>query len=157
MSLLLRLLRPVVRPTLRHALWLWALPLTLCGLPLWLWVWMQRRRGGPQLKGNSPVAHIYKAQAATVFIAYGAPLAWLLRRHPYGEMDAIAVGCCIFAQNQAAFRHTLEHELVHVRQALHWGLLFPLVYALNSVWQKCHGRCPYTNNYFERQANGLCK
>ncbi|MGA8514128.1 MAG: hypothetical protein WB821_05070 [Burkholderiaceae bacterium] len=139
------------------ALWLWALPLTLCGLPLWAWMYLSRRRNGQKNQVNRAVVLVNRTQTATVFIAYGAPMAWLLKRHPYGEMDAIAVGCCIFAQNQAAYTRTLAHELVHVQQALHWGPLFPVAYALNSVWQKCCGRCPYTNNYFERQANGACK
>jgi hypothetical protein len=155
MRWLFRFFRPVLRQTLPQLLW--ALPLTLCGLPLWAWMRLQHRRSASKFKENKPLAHIKRAQAATVFVAYGEPIAWLLKHHPYGEMDAIAVGCCIFAQNEAAFRRTLVHEMVHVQQALHWGPLFPLAYALNSVWQKCRGHCPYTNNYFERQANGLCK
>jgi hypothetical protein len=161
MSLFSRILRPPVRHALRlplrHAQWLWALPLTLCGLTLWGWMRVQQGRGGHKNQENRAVVFVNRTQAATVFVAYGAPLAWLLQRHPYGEMDAIAVGCCIFAQNQAAYDRTLAHEMVHVQQALHWGPLFPLAYALNSVWQLCCGRCAYTNNYFERQANGLCK
>jgi hypothetical protein len=147
----------ILRQPLRHTLWLWALPLTLCGLPLWAWMRAQQRRGGQKNKENRAVVLVNRTQAATVFVAYGAPMAWLLKRHPYGEMDAIAVGCCIFAQNQSAYERTLSHEMVHVQQALHWGAFFPLAYALNSVWQKCRGQCPYSNNYFERQANKACK
>ncbi len=137
----------------RTALWLWALPLTLCGLPLWCLMHVQQRRTGQKYVYNTTVAHIKQAQAAIVFIAYGNTAKWLLQRHPFGEMEAMAIGCCVFAQDRACLDRTLAHELVHVQQALHWGPFFPGAYALNSVWQKCCGHCPYTNNYFELQAN----
>jgi hypothetical protein len=156
MNLFARILRPTLRLATRHALWLWALPLTLCGLPLWVWMRWQQNRSLSKFTENKSVAHMKRSQKATVFVAYGAPAAWLLKHHPYGEMDAIAVGCCIFAQTQAAYERTFAHEMVHVQQALQWGVFFPLAYALNSVWQKCRGQCPYSNNYFERQANKAC-
>jgi hypothetical protein len=137
----------------RTTLWLWALPLTLCGLPLWLLMRVWQLGEGRKAPPNKVVAHINRAQAATVFVAYGAPARWLLQHHFFGEMDAMAVGCCIFAQDDAALQRTMAHELVHVEQALHWGPLFPLAYVACAVWQKCQGQCPYTNNYFERQAN----
>jgi hypothetical protein len=129
----------------RQALWLWALPLTLCGLPLWLGMWFFRPKGLQ--------AQCYIARAAPVFIAYGAPAGWLLKRHPYGEMDAMAIGCCVFARDAATLARTLPHELVHVQQALQWGPLFPLAYVLCSVWAHLRGRNAYADNYFERQAN----
>jgi hypothetical protein len=129
----------------RAALWLWALPLTLCGLPLWLGMRIFRR--------NRAVAQLNIAGAAPVFVAYGAPAAWLLKHHPYGEMDAMAVGCCVFARDAQALHRTLKHELVHVEQAMHWGLLFPLAYMLCSAWAAANGRNAYADNYFERQAN----
>jgi hypothetical protein len=67
-------------------------------------------------------------------------------------MDAMAVGCCVLARDEVALQRTLAHELVHVRQALQWGALFPLAYALCSAWQWSQGRCAYTDNYFEIQA-----
>lgn len=137
----------------RTALWLWALPLTLCGLPLWLLVASKRLRLVSKFMPNQAVAYVKRAQAATVLIAYGAPVTWLLKRHPFGEMDAIAIGCCIFAQNESALARTLAHEMVHVQQALRWGALFPLAYALCSVWARMRGLCPYAGNYFECQAN----
>jgi hypothetical protein len=143
---------------IRHtARWLWALPLTLCGLPLWLLMRALQLRGRQKSALNHAAANINKAQAAPVFVAYGAPAKWLLQHHFFGEMDAMAIGCCVFAQDQACLDRTLAHEMVHVQQALHWGPLFPVAYTLNSLWQKCCGRCPYTNNYFERQANAACK
>jgi hypothetical protein len=130
----------------RTALWLWALPLTLCGLPLWL--------GMRIFKPNRALVQLNIAGAAPVFVAHGAPVAWLLKHHPYGEMDAMAVGSCVFARDAQALRRTLPHELVHVEQALHWGLFFPLAYILCSAWSAAHGRNAYADNYFERQAHG---
>lgn len=131
--------------------WLWALPLTLLGLPLWLWMLCNARF----LVRNRPVAQVNIAQTAPIFIAYGHPANWLLAHHPFGEMDAMAIGCCVFARDAQALQRTLAHELVHVRQALQWGALFPLAYGLCSMWACMHGRCPYANNYFEMQANLL--
>lgn len=68
-------------------------------------------------------------------------------------MDAVAIGCCVFARDAAALERTLPHELVHVHQALQWGPLFPLAYVLCSVWAWARGGCAYADNYFERQAN----
>jgi hypothetical protein len=129
----------------RAALWLWALPLTLLGLPLWLMMRIFRQ--------NSALAQLNSAQPAPVFIAYGEPAAWLLKHHPYGEMDAMAIGCCVFARDAQALQRTLDHELVHVAQAMRWGVFFPLAYVLCSAWAAAHGRCAYADNYFERQAN----
>jgi hypothetical protein len=135
----------------RSLQWLWALPLTLLGMPLWLWM----RCSVLFLASNGAVAQINNAQADTVFIAYGQPASWLLVHHPFGEMDAMAIGCCVFARDAQALQRTLAHELVHVRQALQWGALFPLAYGLCSVWACMCGRCPYSDNYFEVQANRL--
>jgi hypothetical protein len=137
---------PGLRCIWRTALWLWALPLTLCGLPLWI--------GMRIFKSNKALAQLNIAEEAPVFVAYGAPAAWLLKHHPYGEMDAVAVGCCVFARDAQALRRTLAHELVHVEQALRWGALFPLAYILCSAWAAAQGRSAYADNYFERQANG---
>jgi hypothetical protein len=149
MSPLATMARHSPRAVLRTAQWLWTLPLTLCGLPLWLFM----RLAGHFYKHNRPLAQWNIARAAIVFIAYGAPAAWLLKHHPYGEMDAVAIGCCVFARDAATLERTLPHELVHVQQALVWGIFFPLAYILCSAWAWAHGRCAYADNYFERQAN----
>jgi hypothetical protein len=149
MSLLATLLRLSPRVALRAALWLWALPLTLCGLPLWLVMRLQ----GRFYQQNTALAQSNIAQTAIIFVAHGEPAAWLLKHHPFGEMDAMAIGCCVFARDAAALARTLPHELVHVQQALRWGVLFPLAYLLCSAWAWSHGRCAYADNYFERQAN----
>jgi hypothetical protein len=138
---------------MRMALWLWALPLTLCGLPLWWLMRAKQHSAGQKIPSNTVVVLVNRTQSAIIFVAYGAPAKWLLQRHPFGEMDAMAVGCCIFAQDKACLDRTMAHEMVHVEQALQWGPVFPLAYLLCSVWGKCRGQCPYTNNYFEQQAN----
>jgi hypothetical protein len=136
---------------LRLLQWLWALPLTLCALPLWCLVWLQR----PFYPSNHAVVQVFTAQAAIVFIAHSPAIAWLLRHHPFGEMQAVAIGCCVLAQDAQMLERTLPHELVHVKQALHWGPLFPLAYAACSAWAYSKGRCAYADNYFEKQAQ-LC-
>ncbi len=129
--------------------WLWALPVTALGMPLWFGIWCCARFSVK----NRVLAQINNAQTAPVFIAYGRPVNWLLVHHPFGAMDAMAIGCCVFARDAQALQRTLAHELVHVRQALQWGALFPLAYGLCSVWAYLHGHCAYADNYFERQAN----
>lgn len=135
----------------RTLLWLWALPLTLLGMPSWFLIWCSAQFSA----SNKAVAQLNIAQAAPVFIAYGKPASWLLAHHPFGQMDAIAIGCCVFARDAQALQRTLAHELVHVHQALQWGALFPLAYGACSVWACMRGRCPYADNYFEVQANLL--
>lgn len=125
--------------------WLWALPLTLLGLAFWSHAFFYKQKYAQ--------AHIWWAQAAPVFVAHSPLIAWCLKRHPWGEMQAVALGCCVLAQDAALLRHTWPHEAVHVQQALRWGPLFPLAYAACSVWAFAQGRCIYADNYFERQAN----
>jgi hypothetical protein len=152
--------------TLLTLQWLWALPLTLCALPLWCAVWCAARAvqwrsnrlvpyqavPKPFYKPNHAVVQVFTTPAAIVFVAYSPAIAWLLRHHPFGEMQAVAVGCCVLAQDAQMLERTLPHELVHVQQALHWGPLFPLAYAACSVWAYATGRCVYADNYFEKQA-----
>ena len=78
--------QPVAVGAAAHTVWAAA-----CG-------WMHAKL----FKTNKAVAQLNIAGAAPVFIAYGAPAAWLLKHHPYGEMDAMAVGCCVFARDAAA-------------------------------------------------------
>jgi hypothetical protein len=44
------------------------------------------------------------------------------------------------------------HEHVHVRQYEQWGVFSLAAYALSSLWEVCHCRNGYRNNFFERQA-----
>lgn len=48
--------------------------------------------------------------------------------------------------------HTLEHELVHVRQYERWGPVFFLAYPLASLVAVARGGAGYRDNRFEIQA-----
>ncbi len=129
--------------------WLWALPLTACGLPLWCAAWLVGRYSGRWQHR----AVLSRQPSGWVFTAHGPVFAALLKRHPFGAMHAVAVGSCVFASDAASLAAHLPHELVHVRQAQQWGILFPIAYLACSAWQRLHGRCAYADNWFERQAN----
>ncbi len=128
---------------LRALLWLWALPLTVFGLPLIALAMAQRNQ---QTK-------LLRTSHGMVFTAHSKLIAKVLQFHPLGSMDAVAIGCCVLARDRQTLAKHLSHELVHVQQALRWGILFPLAYSASSAWQLLHGRCAYEDNYFERQAN----
>ena len=121
--------------------YLWALPLTLFGFCLALCTGIFDRK--------QRFIVIKNAQTAIVFIVYGAILQALLKRHPFGNMQAVSVGCCILAQDADCARSSLVHELVHVQQALRWGLLFPIAYLLASLWAWARGGHMYRDNRFE--------
>jgi hypothetical protein len=123
--------------------WLWALPLTLVGLPL---VVLTKAHHAAQ-------ASLLRSQHGYVFTAQSRLIASLLRLHPMGRMDAVAVGCCILAKDAESLIKHLPHELVHVQQSQRWGVFFPVAYLVSSMWQLINGRCAYAENYFERQAN----
>lgn len=127
----------------RRLLWFWALPLTVLGLPLFALAMAQRKNQ----------TSVLRTQHGIVFTAHSKLIAKMLQWHPLGRMDAVAIGCCVLAQDSQALAKHLPHELVHVQQALHWGVFFPLAYSASSVWQLLRGRCAYADNYFERQAN----
>jgi hypothetical protein len=129
---------------LRCALWLWCLPLTLVGLPLW-----QHARW---YKPKQALAVVFIAQYAPVFVAHSPFIAWLLHHHPFGPMQAMAMGSCVLARDARTLQQCMAHELVHVEQALRWGPLFPLAYACSSAGAWRRGECPYAGNRFEREA-----
>lgn len=136
-----------MKPFFRTLRWLWCLPLTLVGLPLWLHACLVQI-----YKPNQALAGVKPAQAAPVFIAYSPLIHWLLTHHPYGAMDAMAVGCCVLARDARALHVCMAHELVHVEQSLRWGTVFPLAYACASAAAWWRGDCPYAGNRFEREA-----
>ncbi len=130
---------------IRRLLWFWALPLTVLGLPLFALAMAQRKNQ----------TSVLRTQHGIVFTAHSNLIAKVLQWHPLGRMEAIAIGCCVLARDSQALTKHLAHELVHVRQALRWGVFFPFAYSASSVWQVLHGRCAYADNYFERQANAV--
>ena len=46
----------------------------------------------------------------------------------------------------------IEHETVHVRQYMRWGIFFYPAYALCSIWAFLKGESPYFDNCFEKEA-----
>lgn len=116
---------------------LWALPLTVVGmalaLPILLWRGKVRviRMTTPALMISGPVAD------------------YMLDRHPFGPMCAMAIGHVVIAEKRGLTPQVLTHELAHVRQAACWGILFPIVYLAASVWAVLHGRDAYWHNAFE--------
>ncbi len=124
-------------------LWCWALPLSLPGLVLWALVRV--------LKGAS-YARIHRIQGVPVFSVHGALIARLLKLYPFFEPDALCIGCVVLARDEAMLTHLWVHELVHVKQALRWGILFPILYLGASAWALCHGRDAYYGNPFEQEA-----
>ncbi|MES2538781.1 MAG: hypothetical protein V4632_23215 [Pseudomonadota bacterium] len=116
---------------------IWALPLTLCGAVIALPV--LARRG-----------HVYFVHAPTPALLVSGPLGdYLLDRHPFGAMCAMAIGHIVIAEQRGLTPQILTHELAHVRQAAQWGILFPFAYLAASAWAIMHGQDAYWHNIFE--------
>jgi hypothetical protein len=140
----------IIQLTFRTLQWLWAFPLTAVGLVIAALLYVHSLFW----KKNRHFSEVDIRKSAILFIVYGDVTRWLLARHPFGPMDAMAIGCCVFACDEATLERTLPHELVHVRQAMQWGIVFPLAYVVCSLWCYLHGQCPYADNHFEIQARG---
>lgn len=83
----------------------------------------------------------------------GPAIQKLLRWAPIdGGAAAITFGHTILAVSAEAFMETWEHEAVHVRQYERWGPFFVPAYLLCGWWELVHGRDPYWDNTFEREA-----
>ena len=65
---------------------------------------------------------------------------------------AITFGHVIIGTDHAVLRRVRSHEHVHVQQYERWGALFFPLYVASSLVQLFHGRDPYLNNCFEREA-----
>jgi hypothetical protein len=133
------------KPTLRRLLYragmllglLWALPLTLLGLLLALPIVISGGR-------------IYIVLNPIPALLIRGPFAdYVLQRHPFGAMSAMAIGHIVIAAKHGLTKETITHELVHVQQAARWGILFPFVYVASSVWAALHGKDAYWYNVFE--------
>jgi hypothetical protein len=131
-----RLLRASSRARLLLGI-LWALPLTLFGALLALPVVLMRGR-----------LQVIREPAAALLVS-GHVADFMLSRHPYGAMAAMAIGHVIIADRQALTSRILIHELAHVRQAMQWGILFPFAYLASSAWARMHGQDAYWHNRFE--------
>jgi hypothetical protein len=115
----------------------WALPLTLLGLLSGIPIVLLRGR-------------IYTIHDSTPALLIRGPIAdYLLEHHPFGPMSAMAIGHVIIADRRGMTKQILTHELAHVRQASHWGVLFPFAYFAASLWAWLRGQDAYWNNVFE--------
>lgn len=116
----------------------WAFPNTLLGILLGLLVLIL----GGKLQIVAGVAEFYGGRAGRFFASCPYPFC-------FGAMTLghVILGTC--HQNLCELR---AHEHVHVKQCERWGVFFLPAYALSSLWELCHGRNGYRNNYFERQA-----
>jgi hypothetical protein len=118
----------------------WAMPLTLLGLLLALPVLIMR-------------GHLQLIHGPTMAILVRGPFAdWMLGKHPFGAMSAMALGHVIIAEHQGLSSRVLIHELAHVRQATRWGIFFPFAYLASSAWAAIRGRDAYWHNKFEIDA-----
>ena len=71
---------------------------------------------------------------------------------PSTKFVAITFGHVIIGVDHATLWRVRSHEHVHVHQYERWGVLFLPLYVASSLVQLLHGRDPYLNNCFEREA-----
>ncbi|MGV3654170.1 MAG: hypothetical protein ACO1N5_08120 [Noviherbaspirillum sp.] len=115
----------------------WALPLTLLGMLMVIPIML---RGG-----RMRLVHV-----RTPALLVSGPLAdYLLDRHPFGAMCAMAIGHIVIEEQDGLPYRILTHELAHVRQAALWGIFFPFAYLAASAWAVLRGRDAYWHNAFE--------
>lgn len=125
---------------------LWAMPLTLFGLLLAMPILILRGR-----------IYVVADGATPALLIRGPSADFLLARHPFGAMCAMAIGHVIIAEQHGMTKQILTHELAHVRQAARWGMLFPLAYLAASAWAVLRGRDAYWYNIFEIAARNAEK
>lgn len=115
----------------------WASPLSMIGLLFGIPIMLLRGRA-------------YLIHDDTPALLIRGPFAdFLLARHPFGAMCAMAIGHIVIGEKQGLTRQILTHELAHVRQAARWGILFPFAYLAASAWAILRGRDAYWHNTFE--------
>jgi hypothetical protein len=115
----------------------WAFPLTVFGLLVALPTWFRHGK-------------LHLIQAPTPALLASGPLAdYLLQRHPFGPMCAMAIGHVVIAEKHSLTPQILTHELAHVRQAAQWGIIFPFAYLAASAWAALRGQDAYWHNVFE--------
>jgi hypothetical protein len=115
----------------------WAAPLTFAGLLV----------AGPVVLFRG---HMQLLQGPTAALLVRGPVAdFLLRHHPFGAMNAMALGHVVISSAQGLSSRVLIHELAHVRQAACWGIVFPFAYLALSAWAAMCGKDAYWHNRFE--------
>jgi hypothetical protein len=127
------------------AIWLakrlWASPWTLFGLTIGV---LGLASGGKARRYRGTLG--FFGGAATGF----------LRLAPFVRgASAMALGHVVLGRSEGDLDDAYDHELVHVRQYERWGPLFVPAYFVAAAWQMWHGRHPYWDNPFEREAYEL--
>jgi hypothetical protein len=117
----------------------WAAPLTVAGLLLALVLYAAAGGRGRWFVRWPAVALVNKP-AQRLLGASGI------------NFSAMCIGQVIIARDVRHLAHAWTHECVHVRQAMHLGPLFPLLYLGSSVACWLRGQRPYWDNHFEREA-----
>jgi len=127
---------------MRTLKYLWAAPATAFGLAL----------AGLGVSAGGRIS-----RHAGVFEAEGRLLAWGLTHLTFvpGGVSAITFGHAVLARDARTLETARAHERVHVRQYERWGPLFIPVYLAASMWATIHGRHPYFDNRFEREAREM--
>ena len=85
-------------------------------------------------------------------VAWGGWLSPILSHLPLGSVSGMTLGHVVWLNQIWSVRPIGAHEVAHVRQYAFWGLLFPLVYGFESLWQWLRGRHYYWDNRFEMVA-----
>ncbi|OWW20595.1 hypothetical protein [Noviherbaspirillum denitrificans] len=116
---------------------IWASPLTAFGLLLALPVILQRGK-----------MHVVR-EPGFALVARGPFADAMLSRHPFGVMNAMALGHVVIAMRDGLSPRVLVHELAHVQQAARWGIVFPFAYLASSAWAAIRGKDAYWHNRFE--------
>lgn len=124
----------------QSALLLWASPATLLGLVIGILTLFTGGRG--------------RRVGRTLEFWGGFARGFL--RHAARNAGAMTLGHVILGQHREVLDFARPHELVHVRQYERWGPMFLPAYGLFGLWQRLHGRHPYWDNPFEREAFETC-
>jgi|688.fasta_scaffold353359_2 hypothetical protein len=115
--------------------YLWALPVTLVGLPLAL---LAAATGGA-----------LQVRAGVVEAWGGIPGRWLRGGRFHSGGAAATLGHVILARDPVCLTRSRPHELAHVRQYERWGPLLLPAYWLVGVWLLCRGYHPYLDHPLE--------
>lgn len=130
-----------MKPLLRLAKLLWALPCTVVGI---VFAGVALLAGGKARWSAGALEVTYRERQASC--------GRLARRLPF---RGIAFGHVILAITREELAAIGPHERVHVQQYERWGLLFFPAYGLSSLWQLVRGRRTHWDNHFEVQARAL--
>lgn len=130
-----------IRPIVIGLGMLWALPLTFIGVVLFALPILLSGGSSRRVQGVLPG-----------WLVQGRFGDLLLRNHPVGAVNAMAIGHLVVAERGMINQRILRHEMEHVRQAACWGVLFPLAYLVASAVALLRGGEAYWDNRFEVDA-----